>query len=573
MSIGSAELVWERWEYLAKGSPDREAIIHWDALNGPTRLNYGQLIGAALNVAGHLLARGVGVGDVCAIIMRHNKLFYPVYMGIAAIGAIPAVLAYPNQRLHPEKFKDGLLGMTRHSGLKWILTESDLEVNIKPLISNNDNLLKALLFPLEWDIDACYRNETYREIKNIRKDIVQSDPFLLQYSSGTTGLQKGVILSNKSILEHVQSYSKAIALTSRDKIISWLPFYHDMGLIAAFHLPLAFGIPVIQIDPFQWTYAPVLLLQAASEEKATLAWQPNFAYNFMADRIQERDMNKIELESVRMFINCSECVRAESQEKFYSRFSAYGLKRSALAACYAMAEATFAVTQTSPGSEARKIAVDRCVLSKGIVEETNNKESQKICVSSGKPVPGCALKIIDERGKGLPEGRVGEIAIRSVSLFSGYLNSIEMTAEVIRDGWYLTGDYGFVDRGEYYIVGRKKDIIIVAGKNIYPEDIEDAVNKISGVVAGRSIAFGVEDQENGTEKICIIAETSCDEVDKERLKINILKAVMEIDLTVSEVYLVPPKWLIKTSSGKPCRKTNKERILKDDIGTFKKSYS
>ena len=252
-------------------------------------------------------------------------------------------------------------------------------------------------------------------------------------------------------------------MTGEDKVVTWLPLYHDMGLIAGFHLPLIVGTPIIQIDAFQWISAPHLLFEAITQEKATLTWLPNFAYNFLADRVREDQLENIKFDSMRMFINCSEVVRAESHDKFIARFKGYGLKESALSSCYAMAEATFAVTQTEPGRKPSTYTLE---------------SSRKTGVSSGKPVKGCRLRIIDAEGKELPEDHVGRIMVQSVSLFDGYKNNPERTRAVLKDGWYSSGDIGFCHGGEYYILGREDDMIIIAGKNIYPEDIESVIDQI-----------------------------------------------------------------------------------------------
>lgn len=541
--------VWDSWEEQARKFPESEAIVHWDALGKPFRWPYGGLLNAALNIGNNLIEQGVNSGDVCALIMRHNKFFYPIYMGIAAIGAIPAVLAYPNGRLHPDKFLHGLSGMARNSGLDWVMTERELESAVKPLTLNARTPVKNIFFPLEWIDPAQSPGTNYEVIQKSRGKIDSRAPFLLQHSSGTTGLQKAVVLSHKAVLKHCARYSEAIKLTGQDKVISWLPLYHDMGLVAAFLMPLISGIPSIQIDPFQWVSAPTIFLQAISREKPTLTWLPNFAYNFMADRVPEEEMKGVNLSSIRMFINCGEVIRAESQDKFFNRFSRYGVKKESLAACYAMAEATFAVTQSQPGIAAVSRALGR-----------------KACVSSGKPIPGCSLKILNENGEELPEDCVGKIVIKSVSLFDGYRNNPEKTNAALKDGWYLSGDLGFCHKGEYFVFGREDDVIVAAGNNIYPEDIEDALSRVPGVIPGRVIAFGAYDSQTGTEDVCVAAETLYDtEKEKDALVLAIKEAGMAIDVTISRVYLVSPRWLIKSSSGKPGRKANKERILADTI--------
>lgn len=561
--MSTSQLVWDYWERNAKEHSQSEAIIHWDALDKPFRWNYASLYQAALIVAENLLAQGVKSGDICSLIIRHNKYFYPIYMGIVAIGAIPTVLAYPNPRIHPDKFVYGLTGISQKSGLDWIITERELEAVINPLIRNENSTIKGSIFALEWLENEPNKTVDYKKISEMRHKITFSMPFLLQFSSGTTGLQKGIVLSHKAIVGHVKRYSESLQLSAQDKIVSWLPLYHDMGLIAAFQMPLIYGIPTIQIDPFQWISAPMILFQAISEERATLTWLPNFAYNFLSERIYEEDMDGIILSSMRMFINCSEVVRPESHEIFLKSFSKYGVKKTMFSACYAMAETTFAVTQVAPGEEPAVLTLDRNLLSKRIVKLVDAGNPIKLCASSGKPVSGCILKIIDPKGHELAEDQIGVIAIQSVSLFDGYRNNSEKTNQVMKDNWYLTGDLGFCHNGEYYILGREDDVVIVAGKNIYPEDIEGAVNKVNGVIPGRVVAFGIEDLKTGTQQVCVIAETSCEsELEKDTLKLEIIKAGMAIDVTISMVVFVPLRWLIKSSSGKLSRKANKERIKK-----------
>jgi acyl-CoA synthetase (AMP-forming)/AMP-acid ligase II len=335
-----------------------------------------------------------------------------------------------------------------------------------------------------------------------------------------------------------------------------------MGLIAAFHVPLTFGIPTVHIDPFEWVQIPALLLEAITKEKGTLAWLPNFAYNLMADKISDDELSGIDLSSWRLAINCSEPVRQESHQKFLRRFQPCGLRATALSSCYAMAETTFAVTQTPPGSEPRTLLVDRAELGRGKIAPARQNEPTRICVSSGRVIDGCAVRIVDQDRKDTHSTAVGEIAISSVSLFNGYRNYPEKTTEAMCDGWYYSGDYGFLCDGELFVIGREKDIIIVAGNNIYPEDVEDVVGKVPGVIPGRVVAFAEENAALGSEQVAVVAETTVVEAPSQKnLRIEVLKAGMAIDVTIASVYLVPPRWLIKSSAGKPSRKANRERIL------------
>lgn len=551
----AGERLSDRWQRHAELQPDATAIVHWSAIDDPVRWTWGHLVERATAIARKLVGAGVRPGQVCAIIIRHHPEFYPVYLAAEWIGAIPAVLAYPNPRLHPDKFRDGLRGMARHSGLDWILTEPDLEPLIASFISERDSTVRGLIYPLS------HSSESPAKLTSPFHGS-SHEPCLLQHSSGTTGLQKAVVLSHDAVLGHIRRYGQAILLTPDDRVVSWLPLYHDMGLIAAFHLSLAFGIPLIQLDPFEWIQAPSIMLDAASQERATLAWLPNFAFHLMAERVRDGDLDGVRLESLRLLVNCSEPVRADAHEKFIRRFVPFGLAPTALSACYAMAETTFAVTQTVPGVPPTVLTVNRKSLESGLVQDCEVGPNARACVSSGRPIEGCTVRVVDPQGNDLPDKRVGELLIRSTSLFNGYRNNPEQTAKVLRDGEYSSGDYGFTRNGEVFVIGRKKDLIIVAGKNIYPEDVEDAANGIEGVIPGRVIAFAIDDPAMGTEAVAVAAESeSHDAPAKSTIEQNVILAGMGIGVTVSKVFLVPPRWLIKSSAGKPSRSANRERLL------------
>jgi acyl-CoA synthetase (AMP-forming)/AMP-acid ligase II len=514
---------------------------------------------AASSAARWLADRGVKQGEVCALIVRHHPDFYPLYLGVAALGALPAVLAYPNARLHPEKFREGLQGMARRSGLDHVLTERELAPLVEPLVVGGGSSIRDVLFPM--DPGAGTFSATGPLARH--PPSAGADPCLLQHSSGTTGLQKPVVLSHRAVLDQVRRYGEAIGLGPDDRIVSWLPLYHDMGLIAAFYLPLVHGVPLVQLSPLEWVATPSLLTSALSDEGGTLCWLPNFAYAFMAERVRDEDLAGVRLDTVRLLVNCSEPVRAESHERFARRFAPWGLRRSALGACYAMAETTFAVTQTPPGREANQLLVDRAELAQGRVRvvESDGPNARR-CVSSGRPVSGSLVRILDDQGRHLPAGRVGELVLASTALFDGYRNYPEKTAEVLADGWFRSGDQGFLHQGDCYVVGRTKDLIIVAGNNVFPEDVEDAVARVPGVLPGRVVAFGVEDERLGTEALCVVAEASTSsDPERRALRLAIMQAGLAIDTTIARVYLVEPRWLIKSSSGKPARATNRARAL------------
>jgi fatty-acyl-CoA synthase len=548
--------VWHYWQTHAKERPEAPAVVCYRFEQEPRVWTWGKLWERAGEIAARLVHTGIRAGDVCATIMHQDFEFFPLYLAIVRAGAIPTILAYPNPRLHPEKFRLGLEGMLTRSGFDWILTVSSLQPQLDKMFALASDRFKGVILPHKLE-----------EASGPPPLPAIADPnatCLIQHSSGTTGLQKPVALSHRVVVDHMDRLARAIELTSQDKVASWLPLYHDMGLIAAFHLPLYFGISTVQLDPFEWVKAPFLLLEAISKTKSTLCWLPNFSYNFTAECADREAMEAIRLDSIRMLINCSEPVHEESHQKFLRRFAQYGFRSSALGTSYAMAEATFAVTQTKPGVRAHALGANRQALASGRFEEMNpDTVGARVCTSSGSVIDDCAIKITGPDGSSLDDGYVGEVLVRSQSLFSEYRNRPEETAAVLKNGCYSTGDLAFTWKGELYVVGRRKDIIIVAGKNLYPQDIEAAVETVNGVIAGRVAAFGIENESSGTEDVCVIAETSAASGEElRRIRMDILLAGMSIDVTINRVELVKPRTLVKSSAGKIARSTNRDRLLR-----------
>jgi len=321
-------------------------------------------------------------------------------------------------------------------------------------------------------------------------------------------------------------------------------------------------VPLVLLSPFDWVQHPSLLFRAIHDYRGTLCWLPNFAYNHCARRIRQRDIEGLSASSMRMFINCSEPVRHDSHQLFLERFAPLGVRPELLAVSYAMAENTFGVTQTPPGQAARLDVVDRVDLQNQRARPVSlDHPNAEVRVSCGPTIAGTSVKVVDEHGKELPDRRVGEVAVQSDCMLTGYYKRPDLNP--FEDGWYLTGDMGYVADGEVYIVGRSKDLIINAGKNIYPQDIEAIVNEVPGVHTGRAVAFGVPDEREGTELIAVVAEVGSDDP-RERKKIATAirqTVARQSMITVSYVHLVDAHWLIKTSSGKIARAANRDKWL------------
>ena len=408
----------------------------------------------------------------------------------------------------------------------------------------------------------------YSKVRESSKKIVYPDPdaiAFLQYSSGTTGIRKGVAITHRALLRQIDSYAQTIGLNSRDSIASWLPLYHDMGLICCYFLPLITSTPIVALSPFDWVRKPVRLFETVTKHRSTLCWLPNFAYHFMANSIRPSDLDAIDLSSLRGVVNCSEPVLPGSHRKFLDRFMGYGLRPEALAASYAMAENTFAVTS---GGFNHPLKYD-CIDAERLAGETiavpvsPDHPRAKWMASSGMALAGTSIEIRSDTGQRLPDRRVGHIVISSPSLFQGYYRNAAATTASYKAGMLHTGDMGYQTDGHLFVIGRSDDVIIIAGKNIYPQDIEQIVNDIPGVIPGRCVALGISDNEKGTERLVVIAESEeANPPHQSRIRNEIFQRIsLRTDCVADDIQIVEPRWLLKTSSGKIARRANAEKYL------------
>ncbi len=522
---------------------DHPAIHLQFAGRNDLTLTYGALLRGAAGFAQVLARHGIGPGDVVVIILQHGEPLVYAFWGAVLHGAVPAILPPLTEKLLPDRYRKDLAALVQVTRPRAIVTYPEFASEVERAIQVSGiagvaPIVVREVAPAEPDFASL------GGMKRSADDIV-----LLQHSSGSTGLQKGVALSHRAIFNQLDAYAPAIALSESDTIVSWLPLYHDMGLIASFVMPVLRRVPLVLMSPFDWVRAPVRLMQAITRYRGTLTWLPNFAYNFCATRIRERDLEGVDLSSLRAVINCSEPVYHASHRIFLQKFERYGLRQNALATCYAMAENTFAVTQSAIGEP--------------IARNEGGGIGNAGQVSSGRPLPNVRLRILSEDRRDLPEGAIGEIALQSDCMLSEYYHRPDATERAFFDGFYLTGDLGYVREGEVYVTGRKKDLIIVGGKNVYPQDLEQLVSEVAGVRAGRVAAFGVFNEEAGTEDVVIVAEAeSDDEAERERVAEAIRQHVTRnSDVAVRQVVLVDARWLIKTSSGKVARSANKEKYL------------
>ena len=509
---------------------------------------------------------------VVLLLLPHSPELFLLQVGLVLRGHIPAILAWPTSRVDPEKYQRNLVHQLSHLPADQLLTVPQLAGNLAATlpfpvrgvpVANDASFAK--LFPTSVVEAQLGDQELARHVST-----PSAEALFLQFSGGTTGAQKAIVVTAPMLLEQLEQLGEALEFTSDDSVTSWLPLYHDMGLIACYWMPLWHGAASTQIAANDWILNPELLLKYISRYRATFCWLPNFSFSYLAQRRElMRDMHH--LESVRAWINCSEPVRLKSVMDFASAFGDWGVRKESIQASYAMAETVFATTQSQLGKTLPTVA-------RNCVKHANHGYADlafdlidAVYVSSGKPVANTEVKIAAAGGSTCPEATPGEIQVRTPSLFSGYWGTEGFQTHSLQNGWHATGDYGFLVDGELYVIGRFKDIVIVGGNNIFPEDVEAVVNTIPGVHPGRVVAFGVEDQDYGTQSLAVVAETQgkFNEEAAAELEANIRKLVLTaIGTAPRHVAVVPSPWIVKSTAGKISRRETRERFLREKIAAL-----
>jgi acyl-CoA synthetase (AMP-forming)/AMP-acid ligase II len=538
-----------------------EVVLHFLSSGRPDLpLTYSTLLEGAAGYAKTLEKNGILPGEVVVLIFQHSLELILAYYGCVLRGAIPSIMPFLTEKLLPERYRSDLRSLVGITKPEAIFTYQEFFNEVHSAMADGSSVRKIMLC----ENAEPPRIPDWNKLGGLLRK--PGDIVLLQHSSGTTGLQKGVALSHQAVENQLNHYRKALQLNERDVIVSWLPLYHDMGLIACFLMPILLGIPLVLLSPFDWVRAPWRLLKAVSDYKGTLSWLPNFAYNFCAQKVRDRDLEGVDLSTWRAVTNCSEPMRFESHQAFYTKFKKYGLKWESLCTSYAMAENVFAVTQGGLEGPVVVDDIDREAMQSQKLAVPSHDESPSVkMLSAGKPIEGTSIRVLDESRKDVPDRTIGELALQSDCMLSGYYHRPDANEKAIYDGWYLTGDYGYTVDEEVFVCGRKKELIIVGGKNIYPMDLEELAMQVKGVHAGRVVAFGVFNDEIGTENVVLVAEVETTEpVELQRIEDEIrIKVTRGSAVALRHVHLVGKKWLIKTSSGKNARVQNKEKFLRE----------
>ncbi len=551
--------------------PDR---IHITLLTGDESgedITYGRLYEEALTAAAALQYRGLKPKETVALMLPTARAYFSSFFGILLAGGIPVPI-YPPARMNQieDHFK-------RHQTLlencraAMLITVAEARPFARLFQARIDSL-RAILTPDELAAahGAC---DT--------PPLLPEDIAFLQYTSGSTGNPKGVVLSHSNLLANMRASGRALKADAGDVFVSWLPLYHDMGLIGAWFGTLYHATRLVIMSPLLFLARPQRWLWAMHRYGGTLSAAPNFAYELCVRRIEDRDIEGLNLGAWRAALNGAEPVNPSTLRRFCERFASYGFRREAMAPVYGLAEATLALAMPPLGRGPLIDRIERqAFMDRGVAIETRDGAADSMLSDSvlpgnlleftacGQPLPAHEVRIVDENGQELPERREGLLQFRGPSATAGYYRNPAATGELIRSGWVTPGDLAYIARGEIYITGRTKDVVIRAGRNIYPHELEEAVGALPGVRRGRVAVFGSPDPHSGTERLVIVAETNGLSAEaRERLRRLINDLATELaGGPPDDLVFAPSGTVLKTSSGKLRRSACRELYEAGTLG-------
>ncbi|MDA8249604.1 MAG: AMP-binding protein, partial [Rhodospirillales bacterium] len=378
---------------------------------------------------------------------------------------------------------------------------------------------------------------------------------LIQYTSGSTGDPKGVVLTHANLLANIRAMGQALEASSADAVVSWLPLYHDMGLIGCWLGSLYYGAPAAIMPPLAFLADPARWLWAIHRHRATISAAPNFAYELCLKSVRDADVAGLDLGSLRRLANGAEPVSPATVTRFTQRFARHGLRPEAMAPVYGLAESVVALAFPPPGRGPVIDRIDRDALAtQGLARPAAPGAADALdLVACGQPIPGHEIRVVDEDGRELPERREGRLQFKGPSATAGYFRAPEKTRALFDGDWLESGDRAYIAGGDVYITGRIKDIIIRAGRHIHPQELEERVGAVEGVRRGCVAAIASPDPASGTERLVVVAETRLrDPAARADLRRRIIEASRAIlpDMPPEEVVLAPPHAIPKTSSGK-----------------------
>ncbi|MBA2779555.1 AMP-binding protein [Billgrantia kenyensis] len=555
---GEADTLNAAMDWHLERHPDLPHLYLYGDRDDPETLSYGELDRGARRVAAALVSRGVRAGDRIALMLPTSRDYFIAFFGVLRAGAVPVPI-YPPAR--PAQLEEHLRRHGRilnNAGARLLITVAEARSVAHLLHAEAPHCHIATLAELD-------------EAPEAQAPAVPAanDLALLQYTSGSTGDPKGVQLTHAQLLANIRAMGQRLQARPDDVFVSWLPLYHDMGLIAAWLASLYYGIPLVVMSPLSFLSRPLRWLELIDRHRGTISGAPNFGYELCLRALTPERMQGLDLSSWRVAFNGAEPVSADTMEQFGKRLAPCGLQSSALMPVYGLAEAAVGLCVASPG---RGVVIDtvnreRFEASGEAWPESNPAAAQRF-VNCGPPLPGYRLRIVDAQGHELDERLEGDIEFQGPSATDGYFDNPEESAKLRHDGWLRTGDRGYLASGDLHISGRLKDVVVRGGRNLYPYDIEAAVGDLEGIRKGCVAVFGNPDPATGAEALVVVAETQeQDPARRRELHHAVADSVVDIvNVPADEIVLAPPHSVLKTSSGKIRRAATREHYRQGRLG-------
>jgi 1-acyl-sn-glycerol-3-phosphate acyltransferase len=540
--------------------PQRLHISLYDDTGTVEQITYTALYEEAAAVAAGLRGRDLQPGQTVALMLPTSRAFFAGFYGILLAGGVPVPIYPPTRPSQIEEHLRRQAGILNNAQATMLITVSEAQTLARLIRPQVDTLRDVLTV-----------SELATTTGSATRPVVQThDIAFLQYTSGSTGDPKGVILTHANLLANVRAMTQSAQVSSQDVFVSWLPLYHDMGLIGAWLGSLYHAFHLVLMSPLTFLARPDRWLWAIHTHGGTISGGPNFGYELCLRRVHERDIEGLDLSSWRIAFNGAEPVSPETIRCFGERFAAYGFRPEAMTPVYGLAEGSLGLAFSPPGRGARIDRIKREPLMRtGQAVPADPDDTDTVSfVSCGQPLQGHQIRIVDAAGYEVPERQEGRLEFCGPSATSGYYRYPEATRRLFHGPWLDSGDLAYIAEGDVYITGRAKDLIIRAGRNLYPHELEEALGNLTGIRKGCVAVFGSADPVSGTERLVVLAETretNPDTLDGLRRQIDAL--VLElIGTPPDDVVLAPPHTVLKTSSGKLRRSASRERYERGDLG-------